>query len=587
MTLTQLLGEWALRSSVLILGGALVLLLLRVKDPAVRLAAWTAMLAGSLAIPVLRETLPKMTVTLPHAASARVETPADPAPAPVVPLAGTSPSGQGSVVVRRFDWSLAAAAVWAVGALVLLLRVGIGLAAGWRLWRSSQRTGTEAGGIEIRESQRVSTPLTLGMVRPVIVLPADWREWERPKLDAVLAHERSHVRRFDPAVQLMSAIHRALLWHSPLSWFLHRRIVRLAEETSDDAAVAATCDRPSYAEILVEFMSGPVGVPMGRYGSADRRIHRILEGTVLSRGLTRWSVAAILALGGPVVYFAGAATPRTDSPARPAASEPARVVELSEPEQAPSQAAHPATAYIEGLGTVTPSATVTVRPLIDGPLASVDFKEGETVEAGQLLATIDPRPYQAPLAETEAAIERDQELLSNAQVDLERYTALQKANAIPLETVSGAQAEVVRCAARLRADQSDFSRAKLALSYTEIRSPISGVAGLRQVDAGNVVHTTDSHGIVVITQVQPVAVVFTIPEDRVVEALARLRSGARITVEAWNRDVSRKLATGQLTAVDNQIDMQTGMAKLKAVFENKDSALMGGAFVNVRMFLDR
>ena len=137
--------------------------------------------------------------------------------------------------------------------------------------------------------------MTLGIARPAIVLPGDWREWDGAKLDAVLAHERSHIRRHDPAVQLLSAIHRALLWHSPLSWFLHRRIVRVAEEASDDAAVAVTRDRASYAEVLLDFMQRGVrgaswqGVPMARYGRPDERIHRILDGTALSRGVTRWS----------------------------------------------------------------------------------------------------------------------------------------------------------------------------------------------------------------------------------------------------------------------------------------------------------
>jgi multidrug efflux system membrane fusion protein len=239
------------------------------------------------------------------------------------------------------------------------------------------------------------------------------------------------------------------------------------------------------------------------------------------------------------------------------------------------------------MGNVTPSATVTVKPMIDGQLVSVDFKEGATVQAGQLLATIDPRPYQAPLVEAEAQLSRDEALLQNARVDLDRLRSMASAKLIAADRVSDEMAAVAKDEAQLKADQSNLARAKLVLSYTRIVSPITGVAGLRQVDAGNIVHPTDLGGIVVITQVQPIAVVFTIPEDRVPEALARLRSGANITVEAWNRDASRKLATGRLTAVDNQIDVQTGSAKLKAVFDNKDGALISGAFVNVRMFLDR
>jgi hypothetical protein len=162
----------------------------------------------------------------------------------------------------------------------------------------------------------VAAPLTLGIVRPAILLPLDWREWDSAKLDAVLAHERSHIRRHDPAVQLLSAIHRALMWHSPLSWFLHRRIVRVAEEASDDAVVLATCDRASYAEILLDFMQrgmrGPHwhGVAMARYGRPDDRINRILDEPSLSKGMTRWSMGAILALASPLAFLVATAHPQ-------------------------------------------------------------------------------------------------------------------------------------------------------------------------------------------------------------------------------------------------------------------------------------
>jgi RND family efflux transporter MFP subunit len=580
MTWMQFLLEWALRSSALILAGALLLLALRVKDPAVRLAAWTAMLCGSLAIPVLREALPRLPVTIlreRHAAVALART---------VPNGGAEVSPESAAPaspVRRFDWPLAAAAAYALGAFVLLLRVGIGLFAGFRLMRASRPTGTAADGIEIRESERLSAPLTLGIARPAIVLPANWREWEAPKLEVVLAHERSHVRRFDPVVQLMSALHRALLWHSPLSWFLHQRIVRVAEEASDDSALAAMCDRASYAQILVDFMSGPVGVPMGRYGNPDRRIHRILESAALSRGLTRWSAAAILALGCPLAYLVGAANPRAEPLAPPVAMGPAQAPAVPTPAQAPS----PAAAFIAGIGNVAPSATVTVKPMIDGQLTSVDFKEGETVQAGQLLATIDPRPYQAPVAEAEAQVVRDGALLENARADLDRLRKLAAANAAPPDRVNDGMTSVAKYEVQLKADQANLDRAKLLASYTRILSPITGLAGLRRIDPGNIVHAADSGGIVVITQLQPITVVFTAPEDRVAEALARLRSGATVSVEAWNRDASRKLATGRLTAIDNQIDIETGAAKLKAVFDNQDGALINGAFVNVRMYLDR
>lgn len=211
-----------------------------------------------------------------------------------------------------------------------------------RLLHSSRATNRVTEGIEIRESDRVAAPVTLGITRPVIIVPADWREWDGAKLDAVLAHERSHIRRHDPAVQLLSAFHRAVLWHSPLSWFLHKRIVRAAEEASDDAAVAVIRDRAFYAEVLLGFIQRGVrsanwlGVPMARYGRADQRIHRILDGTSLSRGVTRGSVATILALLSPLAYVVAAAHPQSAAQVQPAVA-PAAPVQAATPGQDPRE----------------------------------------------------------------------------------------------------------------------------------------------------------------------------------------------------------------------------------------------------------
>ena len=218
-----------------------------------------------------------------------------------------------------------ALAIYIAGAGALLLRLCAGLAMSRQLLRRSRATGRTEGDSEIRESDEIAAPVTLGIADSTIVLPADWREWDDAKLNAVLAHERSHIRRHDPAVQLLSSIHRALIWHSPLSWLLHRRIVRVAEEASDDAAVAATRDRASYAEFLLDFMQRGVrsanwqGVAMARYGRADERIHRILDGTALSGGVTRASVVAILLLGSPLAYLAAAAYPQAQAAAAPQA----------------------------------------------------------------------------------------------------------------------------------------------------------------------------------------------------------------------------------------------------------------------------
>jgi multidrug efflux system membrane fusion protein len=557
MTMVQFLAEWALRSSILILSGALLLWALRVKDPSIRWAAWTVMLAGSLAIPALSLALPKVPLVV-------MRTTARPVELPPVSNEAALPrtlSTQGHDGSTPIDWARAAVMMYVLVTLALLLRLCIGLAMGLRLLRSSGAAGQATEGIEIRESDRVASPVALGIARPAIVLPSDWRQWGSAKLDAVLAHERSHIRRHDPAVQLLSAIHRALLWYSPLSWFLHKRIVRAAEEASDDAAVALTRDRALYAEMLLDFMQRGVrnanwlGVPMARYGRPDHRIHRILDGTALSRGVTRWSMAAILALGSPLAFVVAMARPQS-------ATQPQAAPAAQAPVQATMQKIHAAQAkpssepaYLDGLGTVT-AYTVTVKPRIDGQLMSVSFKEGDVVQEGQVLVSIDPRPYQIQLAQAEGQLAQDQGF-----------------PAVNLED------------GKIKSDRAAVDNAKLQLSYAQIRAPITGTAGLRLVDPGNVVHAGEPSGIVIITQLQPIWVLFDVAEDEVPRVLARLRQGANMRVEAWSRDNTVKIATGQLIAVDNQIDPKTGTVKLKAAFDNKDRALFPNQFVNVRLLL--
>jgi multidrug efflux pump subunit AcrA (membrane-fusion protein)/beta-lactamase regulating signal transducer with metallopeptidase domain len=555
MTAIQFLAEWALRSSLLILGGGLLLWALRVKDPSIRLAAWTAMLLGSLAIPALTPTLPRLSFPAMAAAARSVATPSIPYDASSAPV--TVAPGTYNVVARKpFDWSRAALTLYALVALTLLLRLCVGILMSRRLLRASRAAGQTTEGIEIRESDRIAAPVTLGIWRPAILLPGDWRDWNAAKRDAVLAHERSHIRRRDPAVQVLSALHRALLWHSPLSWFLHKRLVRVAEEASDDAALAVTRDRPFYAEVLLEFMqrggrrAGWVGVPMARYGRPDKRIHRILEGTAVSRGVTRWSLAGVLVFGTPLAYLAAAANPQAPQPPQvKATAAPA-------PAPAPQMAAH--TPYLAGLGSVSAFYTVVVKPRVSGELMSMDFKEGDSVQQGQLLATIDPRPYQLLVEQAEGQVEQDQAQFASSG----------------LAELKG----------RIATDQAKVDSARLQLAYTKIVAPISGILGLRMVDPGNMVQAESL--LVVITQLQPIAVMFTVPEDNVREVRAHLSAGANPSVEAWNRDNSSRIAVGHLTAIDNQIDETTGTIKLKAVFDNKDGALFPNQFVNVHLFLN-
>jgi hypothetical protein len=319
MTITLFLASlatWALRSAVVAIAAAVLLRLFRVKDPSVRLAAWTAVLFGSLLIPVLNMILPA--VSLPEvpghgAPSAAARSLVSSSFAMHVPATPLPKIGEWRQPAR---WPVLLLAVYSLGAGFLLLRLVTGLLLSRRLMRRSRPTGRRLeGGLPIHDSSDLTVPAALGPFRPLVVLPRDWREWDAAKLEAILAHEQSHVRRHDPAVQLLSAFHRAVLWFSPLSWWIHNRMVRLAEEASDDAALAATKDRVSYAETLLQFIERGMqathweGVAMARYGKADDRIDRILDGTVLSRGVTRFGLATILALGAAVVFLAAAAIP--------------------------------------------------------------------------------------------------------------------------------------------------------------------------------------------------------------------------------------------------------------------------------------
>lgn len=238
---------------------------------------------------------------------------------------------------------------------------------------------------------------------------------------------------------------------------------------------------------------------------------------------------------------------------------------------------------LAALGTVTPRATVTVKPRVDGQLVALHFREGETVKAGALLAEIDPRPFQVQLTQAQGQMARDQALLKNARVDLDRYQTLFKQDSIARQQLDTQASLVRQYEGAVEADRGQVENAKLQLSYARVTAPIGGRLGLRQVDVGNVVHASDATGIVVITQVQPVDVVFAIPEDAIAGVMRSLRAGDKLPVQAWDRAMKNRIATGTLLTADNQIDTATGTVKLKAQFTNEDAALFPNQFVNVRL----
>ena len=239
--------------------------------------------------------------------------------------------------------------------------------------------------------------------------------------------------------------------------------------------------------------------------------------------------------------------------------------------------------FLRALGTVTPLNTVTVRTRLDGELIRVNVTEGQRVAKGQVLAEIDPRPYQVQLEQAQGSLEENRARLKNAEADLARYQKLAQEQLITAQQVVSQESQVRQLGGTIQVSEAQVSNARLNLSYTKIIAPIDGRIGLRQVDPGNLIRSGDANGIVVITQLRPISVLFTIPETDLPAVLEAFRGSRKMPVEAWDRADAVKLATGMLQTVDNQIDTATGTIKLRATFDNSDESLFPNQFVNIRL----
>src|SRR6266446_6337325 len=291
-----------------------------------------------------------------------------------------------------------------------------------------------------------------------------------------------------------------------------------------------------------------------------------------------WLLLIVAIIGGGVWYFPRPETPPKDAGrGRAGGPVPVGVAPVQKGDMP---------VMLSQLGTVTPLATVTVKTQISGYLTEVAFREGQMVEKGAFLAQIDPRPYQVALEQADATFAKDQALLKNAQLDLERYNTLVAQNSIARQTRDTQVSLVAQNQATVKSDQAQIDVQKLNLAYCRIVSPVTGRVGLRQVDPGNYVQTSDPNGIVVVTQLQPISVIFTLPEDNLPEVMRRVRAGATLPVTAYDRTGTNEIAQGKLDTVDNQIDTTTGTVKLRAIFDNEQESLFPNQFVNVKLLVN-
>lgn len=309
---------------------------------------------------------------------------------------------------------------------------------------------------------------------------------------------------------------------------------------------------------------------------------------------SRWTRRRIIGLGVLLLVVAGiawvalrpAAKPGGAGGGRPGGGRPnmaAAMANLAVPVRVATAVTQDIDIFLKSLGTVTAYNTVTVRSRVSGELVDVPFQEGQMVKAGDLLAQVDPRAFQVALDQARGTQMQNLAPLENARRDLQRYQALFKQDSIAKQQVDTQAALVRQYEGTIKSDQANVDNARLQLDYARITAPISGRLGLRQVDRGNLVSSSDTNGLVVITQTQPISVVFTLPETQLPEVRAELAQGKTLAVEAYDRADTRRIASGKLETLDNQIDVTTGTLKLKAKFDNQDDALFPNQFVNVRL----